>query len=366
MRDRAAVLLGSFAKPIDDAEQRFLLDEPLPMTFAAMERSVRAYMSHPHAASDSKPVTFSSLPVVEESYVPTALPAVRAGAAKKKAAAAAEGESGAEDTVDPAAAVYKVPELAALGRASHSSKETALTENEMEYVVSCVKHIFENHIVLQFTVLNTIDDQRLKDVIVNVDVSDSETYTVETVVPAPVGRYGDQCNCFVSLARNGDPTPATFPCELHFKVVQVDPSTGEVEGDEDGYEEEYPLEALELGTNDFMSKVFVGDFRRAWEEVGNAGEVLEKFALQFKKLEDAVTAVIDFLGMNPVDGTRTVPHGDGPKRTHTLHMCGKFVGNVTVLARAQLQTDDASGVVLKLAVRSDDKEVSQMVAECIH
>ena len=33
--------------------------------------------------------------------------------------------------------------------------------------------------------------------------------------------------------------------------------------------------------------------------MGNGEEVLEKFALQFKKLEDAVTAVIDFLGMNP-------------------------------------------------------------------
>jgi coatomer protein complex subunit gamma len=45
-----------------------------------------------------------------------------------------------------------------------------------------------------------------------------------------------------------------------------------------------------------MLKFFLGDFRRSWEEMGNAGEVLEKFALQFKKLEDAVAAVIDFLG----------------------------------------------------------------------
>lgn len=146
----------------------------------------------------------------------------------------------------------------------------------------------------------------------------------------------------------------------------MDPATGEVEGDEDGYEEEFPLEALEISTNDFMTKMFVGDFRRSWEEMGNDGEVLEKFALQFKKLEDAVTAVIDFLGMNPVDNTRTVAMGDGPKRTHTLHMCGKFMGTVTVLVRAQLQTDEASGVVLKLAVRSDNRDINQLVAECIH
>merc|ERR1711862_416760 len=49
-------------------------------------------------------------------------------------------------------------------------------------------------------------------------------------------------------------------------------------------------------TSDFMAKVPVGDFRKSWETMGNGNEVLEKFSLQFKKLEDAVTAVIDFLG----------------------------------------------------------------------
>lgn len=34
----------------------------------------------------------------------------------------------------------------------------------MEYVVTCVKHLFANHVVLQFSVLNTVDDQRLRDV----------------------------------------------------------------------------------------------------------------------------------------------------------------------------------------------------------
>ena len=52
--------------------------------------------------------------VIEETYVPAALPAVRAGAKKKAAAAAAGGEGeagGAETGVDPASAVYAVPEV---------------------------------------------------------------------------------------------------------------------------------------------------------------------------------------------------------------------------------------------------------------
>ena len=43
-----------------------------------------------------------------------------------------------------------------------------LTPGQMEYVVSCVKHVFEGHLVLQFNVLNTLDDQQLRDVKVQV------------------------------------------------------------------------------------------------------------------------------------------------------------------------------------------------------
>lgn len=47
----------------------------------------------------------------------------------------------------------------------------------------------------------------------------------------------------------------------------------------------------------------LGDFRRGWEQMGAEGEVLEKFALGFKRLQEAVAAVEDFLGMQTCDGT---------------------------------------------------------------
>ena len=359
VRDRAAITLQSLSQQIEEEERRFLLDEPLPMSFAALERSLRSLEVRPI----DKPLSFATLPIVEEAYVPTNNPA---HAKKKKVATSGVVEGLGLESADPAASVYRVPELADLGRAFRSSAEVALTEAVMEYVVTCVKHVFETHVVLQFSVLNTIDDQRLKDVRVDVDVEDAELYEVERTIPASVARYGEQSHTFVSLKRLGDPTFTTLKCTLHFRVVQVDPHSGEVEGDNDGYEEEYPLEDLELGTNDFMAKTSLGDFRRSWDQVGSDGEVLEKFALQFKKLEDAVTAVSDYLGMQAVDGTASVPAGDGPKRSHTLHLSGVFIGNVPVLVRAQLQMEDSGGsVVLKIAVRSENKDISQLVAECI-
>lgn len=374
---------SSLALSPQESELRYRLDEALPLTFATLERSVRAYIAHPpsHAAST---LNFSSLPVVEEAYAPT-MGLNNAGKKKKGASSAAASSTVEEDEavsadpgLGPAAELYKVPQLAALGMAYKSGPEVSLTETEMEYVVSCVKHIFAGHLVLQFNVLNTLDDQQLRDVRVQVDLTDCEdSYSVKFVIPAPLARYGEQAKCYVCLKVSPSeeepelflPAVATIPCELHFKMVSVDPVTGEPEatsGKVKGFDEEYPLEALEIVSADFMSKIGQGDFRRCWEAAGSEGEVLEKFALQFKKLEDAVTAVLDFLGMAPMDGTGSVPAGTTEARKpHILHLSGIFNGTIPVLVRAQLQMDDASGVVLKMAVRSQSKAVSQLVAESI-
>jgi hypothetical protein len=90
-------MLMEFFGPLNynDSDLSFVIDEPIPMTFQQMEKSLKAYMAHPLAASDNDPVTFNSLPIIEDAYVPASLPAVRSGASKKKAAdAAADNETG--------------------------------------------------------------------------------------------------------------------------------------------------------------------------------------------------------------------------------------------------------------------------------
>ena len=82
-------------------------------------------------------------------------------------------------------------------------------------------------------------------------------------------------------------------------------------------------------------------------------------------MEEAVSAVIDFLGMQPCDGTAALkPNAAG--KPHMLHLSGMFMGQSQVLARAQIAMQGDSGsVVLKIAVRSGDAAVSRMVADCI-
>jgi coatomer protein complex subunit gamma len=66
-----------------------------------------------------------------------------------------------------------VPQLQALdlGPLLKSSAPIDLTESETEYVVRCIKHTFKNHVVLQFDVTNTCNDQILENVSVSYQVT---------------------------------------------------------------------------------------------------------------------------------------------------------------------------------------------------
>ena len=382
-RDRTSILVNllenameenPYVAPAEDAEEipadepvpgdtaAFVMLEGMPMSFDKLRRSLNAYQSNPGAMDSNEILTFSSLPIVEDTLEDNTSSQDMNGDDGFGITSADVANEVAKEKVDPAAAVYAIPELASLGRVFRSSAPVALTESETEYVVTCIKHIFETHIVLQVKVQNTIDDQRLENVTIMLE-NDGEMFEITGEIPAESIKYGDTIDCFTVLQRNLDVPIETsaFTCTLHFNVVQVDPASGEDESEP--FEEEYPLEDLEITTADYMAKVTVPDFRKSWESVGNDNEVLEKYALSFKSMEDAVTACINLLGMQPCDGTGNVKADTG--KPHMLHLSGVFIGGKSTFARAQLAMQGDSGVVLKIAVRSEDEAVPRMVADCI-
>ncbi len=133
-------------------------------------------MSH-IAATEGQPLTFGTLPIVEEPPAPPEVSDVRETGHSipgqvPSVPVSSLGDSSVafkEETGDATAALYAIPELAALGRVFRSTRPVPLTESETEYVVQCVKHVFEDHLVLDFSVHNTIEDQKLTDVSVALD-----------------------------------------------------------------------------------------------------------------------------------------------------------------------------------------------------
>lgn len=70
---------------------------------------------------------------------------------------------------------------------------------------------------------------------------------------------------------------------MKFLVKDCDPSTGEP--DNDGYEDEYALETVEVDVADHVQKVLKANFGASWEEVGNENELEDTFALSMSSIE---------------------------------------------------------------------------------
>merc|ERR1712203_250279 len=86
-----------------------------------------------------------------------------------------------------------------------------------------------------------------------------------------------------------------------FTVKDCDPDTGEPDSDE-GYEDEYQLEDLEIGFGDFIQRVNKTNFRNAWEDLGEENELEDTYELSaMKSLPEAVKQILQHLGMQPCE-----------------------------------------------------------------
>uniref|UniRef100_A0A7S3DM60 Coatomer subunit gamma n=1 Tax=Palpitomonas bilix TaxID=652834 RepID=A0A7S3DM60_9EUKA len=262
-----------------------------------------------------------------------------------------------------------VPELASFGPLlASSSSPVDLTEGEAEYVVNVVKHFFANFIVLQFNVKNTLEEMVLEDVAVRMDGTDANLRMAATIPAARIG-YNQPGICFVAYRVRGmNPKGAalhlpgsSLECSLTFSVKEVDPATGEES--EEGMEDEYQLEPVELTIKDFVIPSLVADFDVAWNSL-NGAETKEVFDLQsMQTINAAVAAVKEHLGMQAAEGS------DKPSASathHTLKLYGLYVGQVAVMVKAEMVIDQRKGgVKLRLTARSESEPVRTLLVSLI-
>jgi coatomer protein complex subunit gamma len=75
-------------------------------------------------------------------------------------------------------------------------------------------------------------------------------------------------------------------------------------------------------------------------------------------LQEAVEAVVGILGLAPCEGSEVVPPN---ARSHTCVLAGAAPGFKQVLVRIAFGIDASSSVAMKLAVRSEARELSEAV-----
>lgn len=261
-------------------------------------------------------------------------------------------------------ALSAIPQIAAFGALFKSSNKIEVTESETEYTVHCIKHTFAKHIVFQFNCLNTLNDQLLEDVEMVMQIDDEEACLTKVFeIPAPKLEYNVQGQIYVAYEREdvNDFPIASFTNTLKFVVKDCDPTTGEP--DEEGYEDEYQVEDLDLLTSDYIRPTYVSNFEEEFQ-IYSEGEAIETLALDREKapsLQAACTAIIDLLGMQPLDDT-SLPRNPN---VHTLIMAGTFLTGEKVLARCRMTFNSTSGVAFEMSVRSEEPAISQIVLSAI-
>ena len=81
---------------------------------------------------------------------------------------------------------------------------------------------------------------------------------------------------------------------------QVDPGTGEAE--DDGVEDEYQLEEVDIVAADYMQKIGVSNFKNAWDGLGEENERTDEYGLGPREsLAEALSAVVTIIGMQPCE-----------------------------------------------------------------
>mmetsp|Transcript_9303 Transcript_9303/g.16001 ORF Transcript_9303/g.16001 Transcript_9303/m.16001 type:complete len:900 (+) Transcript_9303:128-2827(+) len=360
VRDRATLYLNILQNGAPPATK--LLTPELPVPLGSLEVSLRDYRMTPtRAAFDVTRVPIlSETEAAEKLGIAPPLPSMaQLSQMADKKPEAPSAEAAAESFAQTLAAM---PQFAHIGKLFKSSKPVQLTESETEYGVHVIKHIFTDFIVFQFNIENTLNDQLLEKVTVKMDLSGIDGLTECASIPCDKIPYGTPGVTYVLVRKQQGVHPSgTIGNTMQFLVHDVDPATHEP--DPSAYPDEYQLEEFELNTADSMQKIWIGDFRKAWETAGDAGEIIETYTLSsVKSAHGAVQAIIEFLGMQPCEGTDNV---SANARTHTLLLSGLFVGFVQVLVQAQIAVDAQQNVNLKLAIRSDDPTISEFVASSV-
>jgi coatomer subunit gamma len=240
-----------------------------------------------------------------------------------------------------------------------SCKLVEVTESEAEYHVTCVKHIYPRHVLLQFNVTNNMQ-QILSDVMIEIE-SDNPEWAEEMAVPLDELKPSASGTCFVCLSRpEGAFSSGLLHNTLKFRAREVG------EDLEDAFDDTYHLEEVEVLPTDFIKPGVdqqVGDFRNDWEALGSANEVVKRFNLSVKEIQEAANGIIQLSSMKAIADSDKVAEGS---KSHTVNLSGVFITGEQILTRAGFAIQDGKpGIILKIASRSNNSALSSLVPNAI-
>ncbi|PKS12126.1 hypothetical protein jhhlp_001424 [Lomentospora prolificans] len=375
VRDRAALNLSLMKDEEDELADKFIKSDGM-FSLPYFENQLVLYVTSDEKSTFDSPFDISKIPVVTREQADAedrtkkltattpSLKPPKVGPTKTSASGADAAASASAAAQRYAQELMQIPEMKEFGSVLKSSLPVELTEAETEYVVSVVKHIFKDHVILQYDVKNTLPDTVLENVSVVATPGDEEELEEVFIIPADKLATDEPGKIYVAFRKvNGEGSlPVTqFSNVLKFTSKEIDPSTGEPE--EGGYDDEYEVAEFDLAGSDYVIPTFASNFNHIWEQVGASGEEAQE-TMQLsgvKSISDATEQLIKALSLQALEGT-DVPVN---QTTHTLKLLGKTVNGGRVVGSIRMAFSAKSGVTMKIVVRAEEEDVAALVVASV-
>lgn len=305
VRDRAALNLRLMSEE-DEMAVKFVKNDSM-FSLPYFEHQLVMYVTSDDKSTFESAFDISKIPVVTREQADAEdrtkkLTASTPSLKPPKVASTKAAPTGAEAAASATAAAQQyaqellnIPEMKEFGSVLKSSPVVELTEAETEYVVKVVKHIFKEHIVLQYDITNTLDSVVLENVSVLAGPSDEEELEEVFIIEAEKLSQNEPGKVYVAFKKAGgeDSLPVvSFSNTLKFTSKEIDPSTNEPE--ESGYDDEYEVAEFDLAGSDYVIPTYASNFAHLWEQVGAAGEEAEE-TLQLSGMKSIVGTSLPFL-----------------------------------------------------------------------
>eukprot|EP00486_Rosalina_sp_Unknown_P015563 CAMPEP_0201595234 /NCGR_PEP_ID=MMETSP0190_2-20130828/192302_1 /ASSEMBLY_ACC=CAM_ASM_000263 /TAXON_ID=37353 /ORGANISM="Rosalina sp." /LENGTH=430 /DNA_ID=CAMNT_0048055143 /DNA_START=257 /DNA_END=1549 /DNA_ORIENTATION=+ len=258
----------------------------------------------------------------------------------------------------------KKKDLPELGDQICVSKADALTEPEAEYQVEVTKRVYEKYIVLQFNIQQTIPQQLITDVYVDVDYDDTTIINVTS----PVIKCNGDSGIALSIIERGDIDDeeeyyilGKYDCQLKF-IIKDDTEEAQYE---EGYEDDYTLNEINMRHTDYIFAAKGDDvestkvLKDTWNAIGRDDENRKKGALNLKDLQKAVNEIVQSSGLTPVEDSDKLD--DDQAQTHALNLIAYTDKKEPMCMRAALILNE-DNITYKAAVRCTNETLR---GECL-
>eukprot|EP00828_Plagiopyla_frontata_P025127 TRINITY_DN320_c0_g1_i2.p1 TRINITY_DN320_c0_g1~~TRINITY_DN320_c0_g1_i2.p1 ORF type:complete len:620 (+),score=92.92 TRINITY_DN320_c0_g1_i2:335-2194(+) len=257
------------------------------------------------------------------------------------------------------------PTFSNYGPLLYMTSSKSLTDDQSEYLVKSQKFIFQNHIVIEFKIKNTLTNLLLKNMTVQVNFN-SEELEICDLVPAPQLQPSQSSNVVIGFRKNETARiiQAHSTCFLNFIAAEVHPQTGK---EINNYDDEFQVDDLDITIADFMQAIpdpgnF--DFENAWDKLPEELEIRQTYQLsQYKTIELGIKGLIKHFGMSVIGDTDQIKPNTN---YHTLKLAGIYLNSqIYVFVQCMIGIDETYGCVTKIITRSKDQRINQNFAESL-